>query len=60
VSIKSGFYVEVVLLGNREVWTWLHESSGFGEAFLALFLCAAFALGIPFLLIGMGMKISSM
>lgn len=57
VATESGHHIEVVLLENGEVWSWRHEVGGHLSIVLILVLCVAFVLGLPFLIMGLRMKI---
>ena len=57
VYMESGYHLEVVLLENGEVWTWEHERYAYAELFTMFFLFVAFLMGIPFFVMGLGLKI---
>lgn len=57
VYIESAYHLEVALLENGEVWSWEHEAYVYTDLFVITLLCIAFVLGVPFLMLGTGMKI---
>ena len=56
VYIESAYHLEVALLENGEVWSWEHEAYAYADLFVITCLCIAFVLGVPFLMLGLGMK----
>lgn len=57
VYIESAYHLEVALLENGGIWSWKHEAYAYTDLFVITFLCIAFVLGVPFLMLGLGMKI---
>ena len=57
VYIESAYHLEVALLENGEVWSWEHEAYVYTDLFVITCLCIAIVLGMPFLMLGLGMKI---
>jgi len=58
VYMESAYHLEVVLLENGEVWTWEHERYAYAELFTMCGLLAAFVMGVPFFIMGLGLKIA--
>lgn len=56
VATESGFYMEVVLLENGEVWTWRNESNSYSGMILFIGLFLVFGLGLALLISGMIVK----
>ncbi len=55
--MESGYHFEVVLLENGEVWTWKHERYAYAELLCMFGLPIVFMFGLPFLTIGLILKI---
>ena len=57
VYIESAYHLEVALLENGEIVSWLYEGYAYTDLFLLCFLFIAFVLGALVLVLGLGMKI---